>query len=110
MRGTSRLCLLGKFCFAKRDPLRRSDKENPDFLYSRSLGKFRKRNAPLPHSEKENIFSFSSFVGDSPSGKAPGSGPGIRGFESLIPSQRKYFRFGGRIFLVFLGEISGDDG
>lgn len=26
-------------------------------------------------------------TGDSPSGKAPGSGPGIRGFESLIPSQ-----------------------
>ena len=26
-------------------------------------------------------------VGDSPSGKALGSGPSIRGFESLIPSQ-----------------------
>ena len=26
-------------------------------------------------------------VGDSPSGKAVGSGPTIRGFESLIPSQ-----------------------
>ena len=26
-------------------------------------------------------------VGDSPSGKALGSGPTIRGFESLIPSQ-----------------------
>ncbi len=28
-------------------------------------------------------------TGDSPSGKAPGSGPGIRGFESLIPSQMR---------------------
>ena len=27
-----------------------------------------------------------AFVGDSPSGKAAGSGPAIRGFESLIPS------------------------
>lgn len=26
-------------------------------------------------------------IGMSPSGKAPGSGPGIRGFESLHPSQ-----------------------
>ena len=26
-------------------------------------------------------------LGDSPSGKAAGSGPAIRGFESLIPSQ-----------------------
>ena len=26
--------------------------------------------------------------GDSPSGKALGSGPSIRGFESLIPSQK----------------------
>ncbi len=26
--------------------------------------------------------------GMSPSGKAPGSGPGIRGFESLHPSQK----------------------
>ena len=30
-------------------------------------------------------------VGDSPSGKAPGSGPGIRGFESLIPSHKEPF-------------------
>ena len=30
-----------------------------------------------------------SLVGDSPSGKAVGSGPTIRGFESLIPSQEK---------------------
>ena len=29
--------------------------------------------------------------GDSPSGKAVGSGPTIRGFESLIPSQMKFF-------------------
>ena len=28
-----------------------------------------------------------NIVGMSPSGKAPGSGPGIRGFESLHPSQ-----------------------
>ena len=28
-------------------------------------------------------------VGDSPSGKAVGSGPTIRGFESLIPSQNQ---------------------
>lgn len=28
-------------------------------------------------------------LGDWPSGKAPGFGPGIRGFESLIPSQLK---------------------
>ena len=27
------------------------------------------------------------LLGDSPSGKAAGSGPAIRGFESLIPSQ-----------------------
>ena len=27
-----------------------------------------------------------NYVGDSPSGKAVGSGPTIRGFESLIPS------------------------
>ncbi len=27
--------------------------------------------------------------GMSPSGKAPGSGPGIRGFESLHPSHEK---------------------
>ena len=31
-------------------------------------------------------------IGDSPSGKALGSGPSIRGFESLIPSQEKRFR------------------
>ena len=29
--------------------------------------------------------------GDSPSGKAVGSGPTIRGFESLIPSQIEIF-------------------
>lgn len=28
--------------------------------------------------------------GDSPSGKAVGSGPTIRGFESLIPSQMEF--------------------
>lgn len=38
-------------------------------------------------SRKENPFSFLSLLGDSPSGKALGSGPSIRGFESLIPSQ-----------------------
>ena len=30
-------------------------------------------------------------IGPSPSGKAPGFGPGIRGFESLHPSQDKMF-------------------
>ena len=30
-------------------------------------------------------------IGMSPSGKAPGFGPGIRGFESLHPSQDKMF-------------------
>ncbi len=34
-------------------------------------------------------------TGDSPSGKAPGSGPGIRGFESLIPSHAKSSPIGG---------------
>ena len=29
-------------------------------------------------------------IGDSPSGKAVGSGPTIRGFESLIPSQMEF--------------------
>ena len=29
------------------------------------------------------------ILGESPSGKAPGFGPGIRGFESLHPSQEK---------------------
>ena len=29
-------------------------------------------------------------IGDSPSGKAVGSGPTIRGFESLISSQVEY--------------------
>ena len=32
-------------------------------------------------------------LGDSPSGKAAGSGPAIRGFESLIPSQTLYKSF-----------------
>ena len=32
---------------------------------------------------------YNSYTGDSPSGKAPGSGPGILGFESLIPSHFK---------------------
>ena len=30
------------------------------------------------------------YIGDSPSGKAVGSGPTIRGFESLIPSQMEF--------------------
>ena len=42
---------------------------------------------PLRRSRKENEFSFLFLLGDSPSGKALGSGPSIRGFESLIPSQ-----------------------
>ena len=29
-------------------------------------------------------------IGPSPSGKAPGFGPGIRGFESLRPSQMEF--------------------
>ena len=29
-------------------------------------------------------------VGEWPSGKAPGFGPGIRGFESLLPSHRRF--------------------
>ena len=47
--------------------------------------------------------------GMSPSGKAPGSGPGIRGFESLHPSQdylpvKKTRSFA--CFLVFVNELS----
>ncbi len=39
-----------------------------------------------------SLFATIIFVvGDSPSGKAPGSGPGIRGFESLIPSHKEPF-------------------
>ena len=34
-------------------------------------------------------FSVNPISGMSPSGKAPGSGPGIRGFESLHPSHEK---------------------
>ena len=51
-------------------------------------------------------------VGDSPSGKAPGSGPGIRGFESLIPSHeirlticQSYFFL--QIFLLFMTILVG---
>ena len=33
------------------------------------------------------ILSLFNANGDWPSGKAPGSGPGIRGFESLLASQ-----------------------
>ena len=36
----------------------------------------------------------------SPSGKAPGSGPGIRGFESLHPSQNKITTQSGRNFIL----------
>lgn len=32
-------------------------------------------------------------IGPSPSGKAPGFGPGIRGFESLRPSQEEFLQF-----------------
>ena len=35
---------------------------------------------------KSNLFTR-HFNGTWPSGKAPGFGPGIRGFESLLPSQ-----------------------
>ncbi len=45
-----------------------------------------RKTVPCVGQKKKKIFSFSSLLGDSPSGKAPGSGPGIRGFESLIPS------------------------
>lgn len=41
----------------------------------------------LKHVEK--IEGLSQINRASPSGKAPGFGPGIRGFESLRPSQRK---------------------
>ena len=48
----------------------------------------------------QNIFSaLFSLFGDSPSGKALGSGPSIRGFESLIPSHKGLFRF----WKVFFG-------
>ena len=33
------------------------------------------------------MYNLISFTGMSPSGKAPGFGPGIRGFESLHPNQ-----------------------
>lgn len=34
------------------------------------------------------VYNLSSFTGMSPSGKAPGFGPDIRGFESLHPNQK----------------------
>lgn len=47
------------------------------------------------------------FLGDSPSGKAPGSGPGIRGFESLIPSHSKTPSFCSEFYyLTGLGEMN----
>lgn len=54
----------------------------------RELGEILLRKIyPRRRLDKENMFSLSSLLGDSPSGKALGSGPSIRGFESLIPSQ-----------------------
>lgn len=48
---------------------------------------------PQRRLDKENEFPLSSLLGDSPSGKALGSGPSIRGFESLIPSQALWNSF-----------------
>ena len=42
----------------------------------------------------------------SPSGKAPGFGPGIRGFESLHPSQDKMFILNALSWLfIFLDDL-----
>lgn len=49
-------------------------------------------------------FALGTIIGDSPSGKAPGSGPGIRGFESLIPSQKNNFDDLSKLFF-WLGRI-----
>ena len=54
-------------------------------------------------------------IGPSPSGKAPGFGPGIRGFESLRPSQvlhsNRLVRSGWAVYfalmLFFYGMITG---
>ena len=43
----------------------------------------------------------------SPSGKAPGFGPGIRGFESLHPSQNKYTSYVYKLTRVFIFLRSG---
>ncbi len=56
-------------------------------------GSFVLQSSPLRRLGKENKFLFPLLVGDSPSGKALGSGPSIRGFESLIPSHSKNFTF-----------------
>lgn len=48
------------------------------------------RTCPHKNLAKNHFFCYNQLspnVGDSPSGKAVGSGPTIRGFESLIPSQ-----------------------
>lgn len=63
-------------------------------------GSFVLQSSPLRRLGKENKFLFSLLVGDSPSGKALGSGPSIRGFESLIPSQRNSSTFGWSYFSV----------
>ena len=54
--------------------------------------------------------TFTPIIGEWPSGKAPGFGPGMRGFESLLPSQNysiKNHLCKGVIFVVWniLGEI-----
>ena len=49
--------------------------------------------------------NIDSSVGDSPSGKAVGSGPTIRGFESLIPSQNQENMPEGLYFFDFLLEV-----
>ena len=46
-------------------------------------------------------------VGDSPSGKAVGSGPTIRGFESLIPSQFDRLRRILRNFYLYIHNSYG---
>ena len=48
----------------------------------------------LPFNRKKSydwVASQDAYItdGEWPSGKAPGSGPGIRGFESLLPSHAK---------------------
>ena len=58
-----------------------------------------------PHINNQVLYNQQS-IGDSPSGKARGSGPRIRGFESLIPSQAKTRKHSClRVFALFGGQF-----
>ena len=52
------------------------------------FGRQAPRDSIRKNLENKRLTCYSNkVIGMSPSGKAPGSGPGIRGFESLHPSQ-----------------------